>query len=122
LATFQVWKTFPSRDCFLAVGAGAAAIATAGLRQASRRGYFLNRADRVLHILVIADLLLESLAFEAFRLFLPSGASEAESVRAFHASNNHFSCALVFAIIIGFHRWLALRKRNAAAQALSTVR
>jgi hypothetical protein len=55
------------------------------------------------HALVIVDLAIETLAFEAFRLVQPIAA-----VELFHDNVNFIGCAIVFAALIGGHRWYAL--------------
>jgi len=100
---FAAWRAFPSRACFLIVGTVAVLALIAGMIRAAKDGYFVNRVDRSAHALVIIDLVLETIAFEVFRLVRPEAV-----VEQFHGNLNFFGCSFAFAIIIGVHRWLRL--------------
>ena len=110
LLTFQLWRTFPNRSAYLAVGGLAVIVMSAGIRRAARRGYFPDRPDLVLHGLVIVDVALETASYEVFHaasqclLCVPADAS------IFHNNFNFCGCAAVFGVLIGgYHGW-ALHK------------
>lgn len=104
VGVFLAWRTFPSRGVFLAVGGVVVGLLTVGLVRARRAGYFTGRVDLSLHALVIADLVLETLAFEGLRQF-----ERYASVESFHDNTNFIGCALVFVCLVGGYRWWTLR-------------
>ncbi|MCS1411531.1 MAG: hypothetical protein M2R45_04731 [Verrucomicrobia subdivision 3 bacterium] len=89
LAVFQLW-----------IGADRAFIVSSGVlwttafliwcAVAARRGYFLNRIDLGTHLLVILDVLLESLLLED------------------HSHMRFWLCALGFGMVMGGYRWYLL--------------
>lgn len=64
--TFQLWLTFPGRTAFLVIGALAVVVMASGMRRAARTGYFADRSDQFMHGLVIVDVALEAVSYEAF--------------------------------------------------------
>lgn len=110
LALFLFWQQFPSRLGFLVGGAVVAAVMIAGMIVVARRGYFANRLDLILHAYVIIDVLLEGVCFEGLRLLPGVAAEPASFVRSFHANNNFWGCAAVFAVLIGGYRYVSLRR------------
>lgn len=81
-----------------------------GMRGALARRYFVNRVDVSVHALVIIDLILETFAFEAFRLIQP-----AAIVSEFHNNTNFFGCSLAFTLVIGVHRWVVMNYGKTAS-------
>lgn len=110
VAVFVWWKFYPSRISFLAVGGIAIATLAIGFWRAYKHGYFTNRVDFCLHAYVIFDLLLETVAFELFRVFGPNGAFAV--VRQFHDNTNFFGCTAAFVLLLGGYRWYALNSRS----------
>ncbi|MCA9102408.1 MAG: hypothetical protein KDA63_14705, partial [Planctomycetales bacterium] len=108
VGVFLVWKQFPSRALFLGVGTLASVGLATGLIRARRTGYFVNRVDFSAHALVVADLAIESVVFELFRLAQPLA-----SVTLFHDNNNFIGCAAAFVALVGGYRWYALRTKVA---------
>lgn len=104
---FLLWGYFPSRASFLITGGVAVSFLVAGMLRARRAGYFVNRVDLSIHALVIADLAIETVAFEAFRLAQPNA-----MVEQFHDNANFIGCAIVFVVLVGGHRWYALSARE----------
>jgi len=95
-------------------------IVVLGLSLAMRRewinGYFTNRVDFRLHLLIIFDLVLETLSYELFRLFQPLAV-----VESFHRNTHFIGCASAFALLIGCYRLFAGRKLSSeTATAAST--
>src|SRR5688572_21485972 len=122
VATFLVWQRFASRAVFVVVGLGAAAVMLAGLLAAARRGYFADRRDAFLHLLVIADVALEATAYEAFQAAMGLGPDQSEMVIAFHAGNTFYGCAAAFALLVGgYHGWALVRNRKDAAMSSSAT-
>ena len=103
MSVFIFWRAYPSRVSFLLVGTAAVLGLVGGMVRAKAGGYFLNRVDFSVHVLVIADLVFETLSFEAFRLFQPQAV-----VEQFHNNTNFLGCSLAFTLIIGVHRWIAM--------------
>ena len=60
---------------------------------------------------MIIDLLLETAAFELFRVFGPDGAMAV--VRQFHNNTNFFGCTAAFVLLLGGYRCYALSSRTA---------
>lgn len=119
LGLFLIWKAFPSRESFLLVGFGLAALLTVGWVIAAKREYFVNRTDAVLHGLVILDIVLEAVAFELFlqgvvwaEFFNHTDFAAGQLESDFHANNNFYFCGLVFAILIGIYRWNVIRNQS----------
>ena len=118
VTVFVGWKYFPSRAAFLGVGGVAVAGLVWGMRSAYRTGYFANRVDLALHVWVIIDLVLETLSFEAFRLYTLAFESLSlfdSNVAAFHDNNNFFGCTAAFIALLGGYRWFALRRHTVSA-------
>jgi hypothetical protein len=105
VALFAAWRFFPSRLAFVGLGGLTIVALVIGMVRAIRSGYFANRIDVGLHIYVIVDLLIETIAFEVFRVAQPYAV-----VEQFHNNTNFFGCALAFTILIGGYRWFALPK------------
>ncbi len=102
---FLVWFVFPSRAVFLITGGLVVTGLSIAMWSAWRSGYFVNRVDFRLHLLVIIDLVLETLSYELFRLFQPLAI-----VEAFHGNMNFIGCASSFALLIGCYRLFSTRK------------
>jgi hypothetical protein len=110
LLTFQLWRAVPTRTAFLVVG-GVAVVAMAwGLKRAARRHYFANRTDLVLHGLVIADVALESISYEAFNTASMCLLCVAGNPGTFHGSYSFCWCAAVLGGLVGGYHWYALGK------------
>lgn len=105
VCVFVIWKVWPSRIVFLAVGSVAISLLATGLIRARRAGYFANRVDLCLHAYVIIDLILETISFEAFRAFQKSAV-----VEEFHNNVNFIGCSLAFTVLIGGYHWFATRR------------
>lgn len=103
VSVFVLWRAVPTRIAYVSIGLVAVIGLALGLRRAVMQRYFVNRVDLSAHVLVIADLLLETFAFEVFRFFQPTAVAS-----QFHDNNNFFGCSLAFALIIGVHRWMAM--------------
>lgn len=109
--TFQLWRLYPDRTTFLVVAVLAVAIMAAELRNAARRGYFVDRSDLVLHALVIVDVGLEGASYEVFNaasrciFCVPGDAS------TFHSNFNFCWCTALFMALVGGYRGWALRRR-----------
>lgn len=99
---FLVWMVFPSRVLFLLSGATVVTWLIWGFRHNSATGYFANRVDERLHMLVILDVMLETVSFEVFRLFQPLAV-----VESFHQNTNFVGCATAFTLLIGCYRYFA---------------
>lgn len=89
---------------FVTVGSAAIGFLLYGMLRAHRERYFANRLDLTLHGWVIADLCMETVAFELFRLFQPYAV-----VEKFHNNTNFYGCTLAFVILLGGYRWFAQR-------------
>jgi len=119
LGTFWIWRLWPSRGSFIVVGILSAVLMSLVIRYGQRRNYFANRLDLLLHIYVVIDILLEAFMWEFFlklcRLLSFGAFTDTEELRkaiaAFHDNNNFYGCALFFVIVVGGHRWWALRER-----------
>jgi hypothetical protein len=111
VALFLFWKAMPSRVAFVAGGLLVAAGLVAVMVLALRRGYFAGRADVVLHGLIIADIVLESIIFEALLPFIRTGTL----VPRFHHDNSFYLCAVTFSLIIAVGHYWGLRRRAANA-------
>ena len=99
----------PSRIGFLLVGTAAVVFLTWALLRARRANYFANRLDLFLHSYVIADLMLETISFEAFRTFQPFAV-----MLEFHNNTNFIGCILAFTVLIGGYRWFATQQTQQA--------
>jgi hypothetical protein len=104
---FLLWRFFPSRPAFLVVGGLAVWFLVAGMLRARRAGYFVNRVDLSIHALVIVDLVIETVLFEAIRLALPTA-----SVELFHDNAHFIGCGIVFVCLVGGNRRYALMGRG----------
>lgn len=121
VSTFLYWKHYPSRLAFVLGGLVSATILSLLMVYAARRNYFVNRVDLCLHALVIVDIVLESLMYEALRFIVArQWVTGADSVSAFdataarfHDNHNFYMCALFFALVIGGHHWFGRRKASA---------
>lgn len=102
---FLAWYEFPSRVMFLISGFAVLAGLVASLWKVRSTGYFVDKVDQRLHWLVIADVLFETISFEAFKLFQPFA-----DVELFHRNTHFFGCASAFALLIGSYRLFAARR------------
>ena len=124
MGTFLYWKWFPSRLGFVVGGIVSVTAMSLLMWSAARRHYFVNRVDLGLHALVIVDIALESLMYEALRWavalnWLPGDQPVSafdETAALFHDNHNFYLCALFFAVVIGGHHWFSREKwpENAA--------
>lgn len=101
----MIWKYVPSRSSFLIVGCVAVGGLILGFVRAHGRGYFTNRVGATLHLLVIADLLIESTIFEVFRLYDGNAV-----VSQFHDNMNFVGCATAFTLLLASQRWYSQRR------------
>jgi len=119
MGTFLFWKHYPSRLAFVAGGIVSTTVMLLLMLLAARRRYFVNRVDLCLHALVIVDIALEALMYEALRLavamqWVSGDASVSafdETAAVFHNNHNFYLCALFFAVVIGGHHWFNREKR-----------
>ena len=102
LSLFVAWWALPNRVAYFVFGTLALGLLAWGFVRSSRRGYFVNHVDARLHLLVLADVALETLSFEAFRMFQPLAVAG-----SFHRNTNFFGCALAFSLVIGLYRHFA---------------
>jgi len=120
LGAFWIWRAWPSRVGFVVVGLLVAGVMTLLIQWGRRHNYFANRIDLLLHVYVVLDVILEAFMWEVFftlcRVFSFGALSNTEELRravtAFHDNNNFYGCALFFIVVIGGHRWWALRQRS----------
>lgn len=105
ITIFLIWMCFPNRWVYLLVGALALALLVQRFLQARRVGYFVNRVDTRLHGLVLADVFLETISFEVFRLFQPAAVAE-----TFHYNTNFIGCTAAFTLLIGGYRYFAMHR------------
>ncbi len=111
--TFQLWQKFPDRTAFVIFGILAVALMSAGLWQAARCGYFVDRSDLVLHALVIVDVGLEAASYEIFNVAAQCIFCTPGDAGSFHNRYNFCWCAAILGLLVGgYHGW-ALRRRRA---------
>ncbi len=108
--TFQLWLMYPGRTAFLVVGALAVVVMASGMRQAARSGYFANRSDQVLHGLVIVDVALEAVSYEAFHTASMCVLCTPGDANCFHSNYNFCWCSAILAVLVGGYHWWALRR------------
>lgn len=109
VGVFLSWKLWPSRSAFVLVGTIAVSVLVYGFVRAKLSNYFANRVDLFLHGYVIADLVLETFSFEAFRWFQPFAV-----VNKFHDNMNFIGCTLAFCALVGGYHWFATKKPQIA--------
>ena len=107
---FLFWFLFPSRAVFLITGGLVVFGLSYAMLREWRNGYFADRVDLRLHILVIIDLVLETLSFEILRLVKPLAV-----VESFHDNMHFIGCSSAFALLIGCYRLYAARKPAVAS-------
>jgi hypothetical protein len=110
LLTFQLWRVFADRAAFLLVGGMAVVAMVRGFERAARGHYFANRTDLVMHGLVIVDVALESLSYEAFNTASQCFLCIPGDPASLHSSYGFCWCAAVLSGLIGGYHWYALKK------------
>jgi hypothetical protein len=109
LGTFALWQNFPSRWLFVAGGIVTTLTMALLIIWAARRRYFAGKLDLILHAIVALDVFAEGCLYEFCRGTFGAG-EELTVLRAVHGNFGYVACAATFALVIGLHRFYALRR------------
>jgi len=110
LITFHLWEIFNTKQDHLLIGISSFVVCSLFFFYAYKKQYFLSRVDIRAHLLVLFDILLETLIYKLQELLEAIKFISPQDNFKLRSGYDFYVCAFVFAIVIGLFRYRLLKK------------